>query len=175
MFRLLLRSLRNISRSLLLGGGGRLKLTDLRLSSPQLFTLLSLLPLSEIHLHLETKFPRTLWAVHFVEYIFRVPSMSTIGSPACHIDLQIEESALILKFYGAFCALLYIITTFLSHLRNLMRPDKFSTCFPLFLLEIFFLLPTLWAHYFLSLQVLFDKSPPNSWPGFWSLVWLLSH
>jgi hypothetical protein len=69
--------------------------------------------------------------------------MSTIGSPACHIDLQIEESALILKFYGAFCAVLYIITTFLSHLRNLMRPDRFLTQFPLFLLENSFLSPTL--------------------------------
>lgn len=127
------------------------------------FSLLSSLPLSEIHLHLETKFPRTLGAVHFVEYIIRVPSMSTIGSPVCHIDLQIEESALILKFYGAFCAVLYIITTFLSHLRNLMRPDKFLTCFLLFLLKNSFLSPTLWIRFFFyyykfyltSLQLLF--------------------
>lgn len=81
--------------------------------------------------------------------VIRVPSMSTIGSPACHIDLQIEESALILKFYGAFCAVLYIITTFLSHLRNLMRPDRFLTQFPLFLLENSFLSPTLgWDLFF---------------------------
>lgn len=135
------------------------------------FSLLSSLPLSEIHLHLETNFPRTLGAVHFVEYIIRVPSMSTIGSPVCHIDLQIEESALILKFYGAFCAVLYIITTFLSHLRNLMRPDKFLTCFLLFLLKNSFPSPTLWIRFFffLLLQVLFDKYPAPIWLGFCSL------
>ena len=89
------------------------------------------------------KIPQDPVSCSFCGTVIRVPSMSTIGSPACHIDLQIEESALILKFYGAFCAVLYIITTFFSHLRNLMRPDKFLTCFPLFLLEISFLSPTL--------------------------------
>lgn len=101
-----------------------------------------------------------------MEYITRVPSLSTIGSPACHIDLQIVESALILTFSGAFCAALYIITTFLSHLRNLMRPDKFLTCFPLFLLENSFLSPTLWVGFFCFSTTSFIWQVPSSY-----LVW----